>query len=67
MVIERDATVTDDGSTTTRGNCKVTVTENDLLNLPTQFLSYNVHLVDSNNEKTLLTLIHILVMTECYI
>ncbi len=53
MVIERDATVTDDGSTTTRGNCKVTVTENDLLNVPTQFLSYNVYLVDSNNEKTL--------------
>ena len=43
MVIERDATVTDDGSTTTRGNCKVTVTENDLLNVPTQFLSYNVY------------------------
>lgn len=53
MVIERDATVTDDGSTTTRGNCKVTVTENDLLNLPHQFLSYNIYLVDSNNEKTL--------------
>ena len=53
MVIERDATVTDDGSTTTRGNCKVTVTENDLLNLDTQFLSYNIYLVDSDNEKTL--------------
>ncbi len=53
MIIERDATVTDDGSTTTRGNCKVTVTENDLLNVPTQFLSYNLYLVDSSNEKTL--------------
>ena len=53
MIIERDATVTDDGSTTTRGNCKVTITENDLLNVPTQFLSYNLYLVDSSNEKTL--------------
>ena len=53
MVIERDCTVTDDGSTTTRGNCKVTVSENDLLNLDTQFLSYNIYLVDSNSEKTL--------------
>ena len=53
MVIERDCTVTDDGSTNTRGNCKVTVSENDLLNLDTQFLSYNVYLVDSNSEKTL--------------
>ncbi len=53
MVIERDATVTDDGSTTTRGNCKVTVSENDLLNLDTQFLSYNIYLVNSNSEKTL--------------
>jgi len=53
MVIERDCTVTDDGSTTTRGNCKVTITENDLLNLDTQFLSYNVYLVDGNSDKTL--------------
>ena len=53
MVIERDCTVTDDGSTTTRGNCKITVSENDLLNLDTQFLSYNIYLVDANNEKTL--------------
>jgi hypothetical protein len=53
MVIEHDCTVTDDGSTTTRGNCKVTITENDLLNLNTQFLSYNVYLVDSNSDKTL--------------
>ena len=53
MVIEKDCTVTDDGSTNTRGNCKVTVTENELLNLDTQFLSYNIYLVDSNSEKTL--------------
>ena len=53
MVIEHDCTVTDDGSTNTRGNCKVTISENDLLNLDTQFLSYNVYLVDANNEKVL--------------
>ena len=53
LVIERDATVTDDGSTNTRGNCKVSITENDLLNLNPQYLSYNIYLVDSQNEKTL--------------
>ena len=53
MVVERDCTVTDDGSTNTRGNCKVTISENDLLNLDTQFLSYNIYLVDSSSEKTL--------------
>lgn len=53
LVIEHDATVLDDGSTTTRGNCKVVITENDLLNLPHQFLSYNIYLVDANNDKTL--------------
>lgn len=53
MVIEHDCTVTDDGSTNTRGNCRVTISENDLLNLDNQFLSYNVYLVDSNNDKTL--------------
>jgi hypothetical protein len=53
MVIEKDCTVTDDGSTNTRGNCRVTITENELLNLDTQFLSYNIYLVDSNSEKTL--------------
>jgi hypothetical protein len=53
MVIEHDCTVTDDGSTNTRGNCKVTISENDLLNLDTQFLSYNIYLVDADNEKVL--------------
>lgn len=53
MVIEHDCTVTDDGSTNTRGNCKVTITENDLLNLDTQFLSYNIYLVDTDMEKVL--------------
>ena len=53
MIIERDATVTDDGSTTTRGNCKVTVTENDLLNVKQQYLRYNIYLVDSANNKTI--------------
>ena len=53
MVIEHTATVLDDGSTTTRGNMSVTISENDLLNLDHQYLSYNIYLVDSSNNKTL--------------
>ena len=53
LVIEKTATVTDDGSTTTRGNLTVTITENDLLNIDQQYLSYNIYLVDDDNTKTL--------------
>lgn len=36
-----------------RGLFKVVVKENDLLNLKEQYLSYNIYLVNSNNEKIL--------------
>lgn len=52
LVIEHDGVVLDDSSDT-RGKFKVSITENDLLNIPAQFLSYNTYLVDSNNAKTL--------------
>ena len=52
LVIEHDGTVLDDSSDT-RGKFKVTITENDLLNVPAQFLTYNTFLVDSTNTKTL--------------
>ena len=52
LVIEHDGTVLDDSSDT-RGKFKVTITENDLLNVPAQFLTYNTFLVDSANTKTL--------------
>ncbi len=54
LIIEHDGTaVVGDDSAATRGLFTVTITENDLLNVDAQFLSYNVYLVDSSNNKTL--------------
>ena len=53
MVLEKDATILDDGSTITRGKFKVTVTENELLNLKQQYLSYNIYLVETDGDKIL--------------
>ena len=53
LVLEKEGTILDDGSTITRGKFKITVTENELLNIKQQYLSYNVYLVDSNNDKVL--------------
>ena len=52
LVVQHDGVVLDDSSET-RGKFKVIISENDLLNIPSQFLSYNVYLVDSTNAKTL--------------
>ena len=52
LVVEHDGIVLDDSSDT-RGKFKVVITENDLLNVPAQFLTYNTFLVDSTNTKTL--------------
>lgn len=53
LIIERDCTIQDDGSSATKGLFTVTITENDLLNIPQQYLSYNVYLVDSDSDKVL--------------
>jgi len=54
MVIEHNATqIYNDDSAATRGLFEVTISENDLLNIKSQYLKYNVYLVDSNNGKTL--------------
>jgi hypothetical protein len=53
LVIEHDGTVQDDGSSSTKGLFYVTITENDLLNIKSQYLKYVIYLVDSNNSKTL--------------
>ena len=53
MVLEKDATILDDGSTITRGKFKVTVTENELLNLKQQYLSYNIYMQESDGDKVL--------------
>jgi len=36
-----------------KGLCSVLISENDVLNLQQQYLSYNIYLVDSSNTKTL--------------
>ena len=43
LIIEKDCSVQDDGSTITRGKFKVTITENELKNLKQQYLSYVVN------------------------
>ncbi len=53
MVLEKDAVILDDGSTITRGKFKVTLTENELLNLKQQYLSYNIYLVETDGDKVL--------------
>lgn len=54
LIIEHDGTqVTSDGSTPITGLCEVTITENDLLNVKQQYLSYNIYLVDTNDSKVL--------------
>ena len=54
LIIEHDGVaITGDDSAAIRGLFKVTITENDLLNVKQQYLKYSIHLVDSNNAKTL--------------
>jgi hypothetical protein len=54
MVIEHDGVNLQEGDSTAytkKGLFKVTITENDLLNIKDQFLSYNVYLVDYDDTK----------------
>ena len=53
MILEKDATILDDGSTITRGKFKVTVTENELLNVKQQYLSYNIYMQEADGDKVL--------------
>jgi len=53
LVLEKDGTVLDDGSTATKGLFTVTITENELLNLKQQYLSYNIYLIDSAGDNIL--------------
>lgn len=53
LVIEREGTILDDGSSSLRGLFTITVTENDLLNVKQQYLKYNVYLLNTSNEKVL--------------
>ena len=52
QVLKYRATIQDDGSTkSTKGMFYVTVTENDLLNLPAQYLSYTVFDMQACDQK----------------
>ena len=53
LVIEHDGVIQDDGSSATKGLFTVTITENDLLNIKSQYLKYTIYLVDVDNNKTL--------------
>ena len=53
MILEKDCTILDDGSTITRGKFSVTVSENELLNVKQQYLSYNVYMQETDGDKVL--------------
>ena len=54
LVISKNCTVLDDGVTANKkGLFTVVLTENELLNLDQQYLSYNIYLEDSNGHNTL--------------
>lgn len=57
LVIEHEGVIlqepSDSTTITKKGMFKVTVTENDLLNLKEQYLSYAIYLVDTNNSRVL--------------
>lgn len=54
LIIEHDGTaIAGDDSAAIRGLFKITISENDLLNVDSQFLSYAIHLVDSNGNSVL--------------
>jgi hypothetical protein len=54
-IIEHDGTVLDDGSSATKGLFTVTITENDLLNIASEYLTYTVYLVDDDDDSRILT------------
>jgi len=49
LIIEHNCTVVN----ASKGLFKVTITDNDLLNVKQQYLSYNIHLVDANGAAAL--------------
>ena len=56
LVIEHDGSIQQlDDSSATRGMFTVTITENDLLNIPSQYLKYNIYLVHNTDSSKTLT------------
>lgn len=53
-IFELPCAVLDDGSSiSTRGLFAVTITDNDLLNVPQQYLKYNVYILDNTGKKNI--------------
>ena len=53
LIIEHEGIVLDDGSSTTKGLFTVTISENDLLNVQDQFLTYNIYLIDVDDKNVI--------------
>ena len=52
QVLKYEATILDDGSSThLKGMFTITIPENDLLNIPSQYLSYTVYIKETCDEK----------------
>jgi hypothetical protein len=53
-IFELPCSVLDDGSSvSTRGLFSVNITDSDLLNVPQQYLKYNVYILDNNGKKNI--------------
>ena len=56
LIIEHDGTIiVGDDSAASRGLFKVTITDNDLLNIDQQYLKYNIHLVNNTDSTNVIT------------
>ena len=53
LVLEKEGTILDDGSSAARGLFTITVTENELLNIKQQYLKYNIYMITADSEKVL--------------
>ena len=53
LILEKTGTITETTTPSKVGQFTVNITANDLLNVDSQFLSYNVHLTDSNSNNTI--------------
>jgi len=51
-ILERNCTITDDGTTlSTKGMFAITISENDLLNIKQQYLTYNIYTEQNSSRK----------------
>ena len=55
LVIEKEGTIIETSTPNNVGMFTVLITENDLLNLQSQFLNYTIELIDSTNNERVLT------------